>query len=129
MSYKRYIFSLAACFLILSCGLLESNGDHSIPSYTVYVALQGLDQVGIINTGTGKIMEIDMGMGDMTMGHTPHFIVIDTTSGYLFVTTIMSGYVSRYDLETNTLIDKIDVGDLPALMVLNENKKNYMFPV
>ena len=73
MSYKSRIFSLVAGFLILSCGLLESNGDNSIPSYTVYVALQGLDQVGIINTGTGELATIEinfetMNMGEMNMG-------------------------------------------------------------
>ena len=129
MSYKNCIFSLAFGFLILSCGLLESNGNNSIPTYSVYMALQGLDQVGIMNTGTGELATIEinfetMDMGAMNMGdHTPHFIVIDTMSGYWFVTTIMSGYVARYDLETNTLIDKIEVGDLPALMVLNENNR------
>ena len=129
MSYKNCIFSLAFSFLVLSCGLLESNGNNSIPTYSVYMALQGLDQVGIMNTGTGELATIEinfetMDMGEMNMGdHTPHFIVIDTMSGYWFVTTIMSGYVARYDLETNTLIDKIEVGDLPALMVLNENNR------
>ena len=129
IDYKSYIFSLAAVFLILSCGLLESNGNNSITSHTVYVALQGLDQIGIINTDTGElaIIEINfetMDMGEMNMGdHTPHFIVIDEINRYWFVTTIMSGFIARYDLETNTFIDKIALGDLPALMVLNENDR------
>ena len=124
MSYKNCIFSLAFGFLVLSCGLLESHSNNSIPTYSVYMALQGLDQVGIINTGTGELATIEINFETMDMGdHTPHFLVIDTMSGYWFVTTIMSGFIARYDLETNTLIDKIEVGDLPALMVLNENKR------
>ena len=130
MSYKSCIFSLAAGFLVLSCGLLESNGNNAIPSHTVYVALQGLDQIGIVNTDTGEMTAIDIDFetmvmdGDINMGdHTPHFIVIDEINRYWFVTTIMSGFIARYDLVTNTLIDKIALGDLPALMVLNENNK------
>ena len=128
IDYKSYIFYLAAVFLILSCGLLESNGNNSIPAHSVYVALQGLDQIGIVNTDTGEMTAIDIDFetmvmdGDINMGdHTPHFIVIDEINRYWFVTTIMSGFIARYDLVTNTLIDKIALGDLPALMVLNEN--------
>ena len=130
IDYKSYIFSLAAGFLILSCGLLESNGNNSIPAHSVYVALQGLDQIGIVNTDTGEMTSIDIDFetmvmdGDINMGNnTPHFIVIDEINRYWFVTTIMSGFIARYDLVTNTLIDKIALGDLPALMVLNENDK------
>ena len=66
--------------------------------------------------------------GMMEMGtHTPHFIVIDEINNYWFVTTITSGFIGRYSLDTNELIDKIEVGDSPALMVLNEyNKKLYV---
>ena len=130
MSYKSCIFFLTISLLFFSCGLLESNGENPMPSYTVYVALQGLDQIGIVNTDTGEMSAIDINFetmvmdGDMNMGdHTPHFIVIDEINRYWFVTTIMSGYVARYNLETNILIDKIEVGDLPALMVLNENNR------
>ena len=130
IDYKSYIFYLAAVFLILSCGLLESNGNNSIPAHSVYVALQGLDQIGIVNTDSGEMTAIDINFetmvidGGMNMGnHTPHFIVIDEINRYWFVTTIMSGFIARYDLVTNTLIDKIALGDLPALMVLNENDK------
>ena len=37
--------------------------------------------------------------------NTPHFIVMDETLGYWFVTTIASGYVAQYSLVDNTLID------------------------
>ena len=65
--------------------------------------------------------------GGMNMGNnTPHFIVIDETNGYWFVSTIASGYIGRYDLENNQLIDKVFVDDSPAILTLNEqNKKMY----
>jgi DNA-binding beta-propeller fold protein YncE len=64
----------------------------------------------------------------MNMGtNTPHFIAIDKTNRYWFVTTITSGFIGRYNLDTNELIDKIIVGDSPALIVLNEdNRKLYV---
>jgi DNA-binding beta-propeller fold protein YncE len=59
--------------------------------------------------------------GGMDMGnHTPHFIAIDETNGYWFVSTIASGFIARYDLETDELIDKIFVDDSPAILTLNE---------
>ena len=104
IDYKSYIFSLAAGFLVLSCGLLESNGNNTIPAHSVYVALQGLDQIGIVNTDTGKMTAIDINFetmvmdGDMNMGdHTPHFIVIDEINRYWFVTTIMNGEYMHHD--------------------------------
>ena len=41
----------------------------------------------------------------MDMGsHTPHFIAIDEVNRYWFVTTINSGYVGRYNLDTDELV-------------------------
>ena len=64
----------------------------------------------------------------MDMGrHTPHFIAIDEVNRYWFVTTINSGYVGRYNLDTDELIDNIQIGDSPALMALDiQNKKIYV---
>ena len=67
IDYKSYIFSLTAGFLVLSCGLLESNGNNSIPAHSVYVALQGLDQIGIVNTETGEMSAIDINFEIMVM--------------------------------------------------------------
>ena len=65
--------------------------------------------------------------GGMNMGNnTPHFIAIDETNGYWFVSTISSGYVGRYSLESNIFIDKVYVDDSPAILTLDEtNQKIY----
>ncbi|MBT5078850.1 MAG: hypothetical protein HOM61_08075 [Candidatus Marinimicrobia bacterium] len=65
--------------------------------------------------------------GGMNMGNnTPHFIAIDETNGYWFVSTISSGYVGRYSLESNIFIDKVFVDDSPAILTLDEtNQKIY----
>ena len=187
---KYFYFEIFISLLFVSCGLFESN-DNSSVSDKVYVAFQGLDQVGIVDINSGEIdiidinyattscmnydSEMDCNMasdctwhdtgtmshcmdaednciglnetqcsitggcewmmnmcmesgGMMEMGsHTPHFIVIDEINRYWFVTTITSGYVARYNLDTDVLIDKIIVDDSPALMVINEeNKKLYV---
>ena len=58
--------------------------------------------------------------------NTPHFIVLDETNGYWFVTTIASGFVAQYSLVDNSLIDAYFVGDAPALLAVDsENKKIY----
>jgi hypothetical protein len=90
---KKLHFGILFCIVVVSCGLFESNGNGSVLD-KVYVALQGLDQVGIVETGTGEMTAINinienMGIGGMNMiDHTPHFIVIDVMNGYWFVTSI-----------------------------------------
>ena len=71
--------------------------------------------------GMNHCMEIG---GTMDMGnHTPHFMAIDETNGFWFVSTISSGFIGRHNLETNELIDNVWVGDSPALLALNEEEK------
>ena len=50
----------------------------------------------------------------------PHFVTLDNLNRYLFVTSISSGWVGRYNLDSYEFIDKIMVGSMPALMVLNQ---------
>ena len=60
--------------------------------------------------------------GGMNMGNnTPHFIAIDETNGYWFVSAIASGYIGRYDVESDQYIDKVFVDDSPAILTINEN--------
>ena len=107
--------------IVYSCGLFESDNENNNLDM-VYIAFQGLDQVGIVNSGNGdmKVVDIDY---NASIIETPHFIVIDEINRYWFVTTISSGYVGLYNLDTDAFIDTIMVGDLPALMALNEEDK------
>ncbi len=112
-------------FLVFSCGLFETEDENNNLNI-VYIALQGLDQVGIVNPENGdmKVVDIDY---NPSMDETPHFIVIDEINRYWFVTTIVSGYVGRYNMDTDELIDTLFIGDSPALMVANEiDKKLYV---
>ena len=155
----RLYFGIICSMIMTSCGLFESNDDFSDKdgAEKVYVALQGLNKIGIININSGEVEEIDinyhsvdcsgfnnvtdcanngcmwhdmgemnshcMSHGDSHSNHAPHFISIDQSNKYWFVTTMMSGWVGRYSLNTGNLIDKIFVGDSPALMAIDENKQ------
>ncbi len=55
--------------------------------------------------------------------NTPHFIVMDETLGYWFVTTIASGYIAQYSLIDNSLIDKYFVGDAPAILTIDKDRQ------
>jgi len=124
MQLKTNIIGLFLISVFIGCGLFESNGDVGV-SDKVYVALQGADTVRVVNFETGTLESIAINY-DIT-GNEPHFIAIDEVNQYWFVTAFKSGWVGRYNLDTNELIDKILVGNRPALMVLNnEEKKLYV---
>ena len=74
--------------------------------------------------GCEWMMDMCMESGGMQMGNnTPHFVAIDDINGYWFVTTIASGYIAQFELVTNNFVDKIFVGDSPALLTLNKHAK------
>ena len=68
---------------------------------------------------------MDMCMGTANnIGNTPHFISIDETNGFWFVTLMDAGYVEQYSLKEDTLIDRIEIGDLPSLSTIDTQNKN-----
>tara|TARA_Y100001968_G_scaffold200270_1_gene183834 strand:+ start:1626 stop:2882 length:1257 start_codon:yes stop_codon:yes gene_type:complete len=71
-------------------------------------------------------MEHCMNGGNHT-GNSPHFISIDEVNGFWFVTLMDAGYLEQYDLSNDSFIDRIQLGDLPALSSIDsENKKIYV---
>ena len=124
MQLKTNIIGLFLISVFIGCGIFESNEDISV-SDQVYVALQGEDIVRVVNFETGALQSIAINYDND--GNEPHFISIDEINRYWFVTAFKSGWVARYNLDTNELIDKVMVGNKPALMVLNKaDKKLYV---
>jgi len=118
-TYLKQIYKwLIISFLICSCDLFDTKNENINPDL-IYIALQGLDQVGIVNSENGEMKVVDIDY-NVSMNETPHFIIIDEINRYWFVTTIASGFVGRYHLETNKIIDTLFIGDSPALMVANK---------
>ena len=60
----KKILLFTTFLLFYSCDLFESNG-FQLPDEKVYVALQGLDQIGIVDVVSGNIEHIDIDYGNM----------------------------------------------------------------
>jgi len=103
MQLKTNIIGLFLISVFIGCGIFESNEDISV-SDKVYVALQGADTVRVVNFETGTLESIAINYD--IEGNEPHFIAIDEVNRYWFVTAFKSGWVARYNLDTNELIDK-----------------------
>ena len=69
------------------------------------------------------MMDMCMDSMDNNTIDTPHFIVMDENLGYWFVSTIASGYIAQYSLVDNELIDSYFVGDAPAILTIDTNRK------
>ena len=81
--------------------------------------MQGIDKVAVIDVIARKVIKtIDVDFVDT--GDRPHYVVIDKLNGFWYVTLISSGYVLKFDLETDEFIDSLLVGNMPALMALDE---------
>jgi len=97
------------------------NTDFNDISCMDYIDEMSCDMVNGCEWMMNTCMESGGGM--QMSNNTPHFIAVDDLNGYWFVTTIASGYIARFELITNEFIDKIFVGDSPALLALNKNDK------
>ena len=88
----------------------------------LYVCDQGNDKVYILNpldldTLSSIVINFSEEEEDSEQ---PHFIAIDEFNGYWFVSATQSGYVGMYDLETDALLDSIEVGNMPALLAVDD---------
>ena len=120
---KKIILSFTTLF-ILSC---DNTVSPSLPENIygrLYVALQGMgNKVAILDAGDLDLIEmidIDFSDGSMMM-EMPHYIAIDDTlqKGYWFLTTMGSSSVGMYSLESNELIDVVNLESPPALFEID----------
>jgi len=106
---------LSTAIFFFACQDLAEND----PMVKAYVTLQGIDKVAVIDVSKRVVLKnIDVDFQDT--GDRPHHVVIDKTNGFWYVTLISSGYVLKYSLETDELVDSVRVGNMPALMALDE---------
>ena len=118
-----FIFSLLFLF---SCDDDPVSSDDSLSS-KLYVCDQGSDRVLILDASTDELSQISavsIDFSEMNM-EIPHFVAIDESNGYWFVTAFQSGYVGMFDLAEDTLISKIDLGSgsTPALIAVDGNNE------
>ncbi len=111
---KRKILIPVILSLIMSCD------DPAIaPGTLAFVALQGEDKILAVDIDKESVYEeIDVDLSNV--GDLPHYIVIDETNQYWYASLIAAGYILRFSLANNDLIDSVFVGNQPALMALDE---------
>jgi len=119
-------------FILSLLVLFACDDDTVSPSDSIssklYVCDQGSDRVVVLDPSTDQLNQISAININFTESEddmeVPHFVVIDESHGYWFVTTVQSGYIGMYDLDQDTLISSVYVGDSPALMAVDKDNQN-----
>ena len=123
MKRKRILLVVITAGIIFSC----SDNNDTVQEFTkAYVTLQGSDKVAVIDVDHAELVaEIDVNF--INTGDRPHYIVIDEIHRTWYVTLISSGYVCKFNLDTDELMDSVFVGSQPALMDIDrENQILYV---
>ncbi len=114
---KKIILS-SLVLLILSCDDVVSSSAASPFEGDLYVALQGMgNKVAILDAYSldlKEMIDINFSNGSVMM-EMPHYIAADHDSGLWFVTTMGSSSVGMFNVESNELIDVINLESPPAL--------------
>ena len=114
---KKVLFVVLLGLLLWGCESEESNAVTK-----AYITLQGTDKVAVVDVDNKVLLrEVSVDMSDIL--DMPHFVVIDETHGYWYVTLISSGYVLKFDLKTDEMVDSVFIGNQPALMALDEERQ------
>ena len=119
MKYSFKILALLILLVFISC--IEK--DVANEQFTkAYIALQGSDKIAIVDVDNGELInevEVDF----INTGDRPHYIVVDEIHRTWYVTLISSGYVCKFDLDTDQLLDSVFVGNQPALMDIDRERQ------
>ena len=123
MNLKHILLVGIATGIFFSC-IDDNVSDQEFTK--AYVTLQGSDKVAVINVDHGELVaEIDVNF--INTGDRPHYVVIDEIHRTWYVTLISSGYVCKFDLDTDVLMDSVFIGSQPALMDIDrENQILYV---
>ena len=123
MKRKRILLVVITAGIIFSC---SDNNDADQKFTKAYVTLQGSDKVAVIDVDHAELVaEIDVNF--INTGDRPHYVVIDEIHRTWYVTLISSGYVCKFNLDTDELMDSVFVGSQPALMDIDrENQILYV---
>tara|TARA_B100001175_G_scaffold179267_1_gene152302 strand:+ start:752 stop:1870 length:1119 start_codon:yes stop_codon:yes gene_type:complete len=119
MKYNFRTLVFLTSLVLVSC-VEKDSGNHQFTK--AYIALQGSDKIAIIDVDNGELInevEVDF----INTGDRPHYIVIDEIHRAWYVTLISSGYVCKFDLDTDQLLDSVFVGNQPALMDIDRERQ------
>ena len=126
--FIKFILSLS--FLLLSSCDDDPASSSEDSLQKLYVCDEGSDRVVILDASSddlSQIKTIDINfLDDDGEPEVPHYIAIDQSSGYWFVTAKGTGFVGMFDLNTDTLIDTFNLGpmSMPAFIGVDKNNKN-----
>ena len=110
---------LLLLLIIISC---KDNYTSNSDITKAYVALQGSDKIAVIDIERGELID-EVNVDFINTGDRPHYIVIDEIHRRWYVTLISSGYVCKFDLDTDQLLDSVFVGNQPALMDIDRERQ------
>ena len=121
---KKIILSFSVLFIISCDNSVNSSESMTENEGRLYVALQGMgNKVAILDAESLNLIEmvnIDFSNGSMMM-EMPHYIAVDdvSTEHYWFVTTMGSSSVGMFSVESNELIDVVNLESPPALFEID----------
>ena len=106
MKCKRILLVGMAAGIFFSC-IDDNDTDQEFTK--AYVIPQGSDKIAVIDVDHAELVaEIDVNF--INTGDRPHYVVIDEIHRTWYVTLISSGYVCKFDLDTDELLDSVFVG-------------------
>lgn len=124
MAIQFFKRNLIKRLIILLGIIIAFSCDDRIPQeiQKAYITLQGQDRIAVVDINGGDVIHyVDV---DFTnTGDMPHYIVIDETHNFWYCTLIANGSVLKFDLKTDALVDSVFVGNMPALMALDEQRE------
>ena len=121
---KKVILSFSILFILSCDNSVNSSESMAVNEGRLYVALQGMgNKVAILDAESLDLIDmidIDFSNGSMMM-EMPHYIAVDdvSTDHYWFVTTMGSSSVGMFSIESNELIDVINLESPPALFEID----------
>ena len=119
MKHKHILLVVIIVGIFFSC---SDDNDTDQEFTKAYVTLQGSDKVAVIDVDHAELVaEIDVNF--INTGDRPHYDVIDEIHRTWYVTLISSGYVCKFNLDTDQLIDSVFIGSQPALMDIDQENQ------
>jgi YVTN family beta-propeller protein len=111
-----FLFLLVSMLGLISCGRGESPAPEE--ARTVYVVNEGDDTVSVIDGISRSVI------ATIPVGKSPHYIVLDPSGKYAYVTNGESNSVTILDTTTNRVISTIEgVGGDPQQIVIHPEGK------
>lgn len=106
-------------------GLRNDNGEEPFTDVTdrIFNTNQGADAISVIDRTTGLTVRVVPVGVDENAAEVPHFLITDNLdpAEHFYVTLITSGELWKFSATDYSLLDRIDIGEQPAHVILTED--------